>query len=214
MNRNAANALLKTLEEPPPEGIFLLVSTRPARLPVTIRSRCQRINFTRVDHNTGVTWLMGRAGVADEQAAELLNLAQGRPLLALDLAGSDLVSRQVEVLSDLGRLIKAPEDVTGLARKWQEYGAQDVFRWLMGYMLRMARIKLHESKEAMEPSRIGRDLHHIANQLNLPQLVNSHDLAMQHYRAVTGPFNLNPVGLLEDFIIYWQAQYQLQEKRR
>src|SRR5581483_3689892 len=43
LNRFAANALLKTLEEPPPRTVLILVATQPSRLPATILSRCQRI---------------------------------------------------------------------------------------------------------------------------------------------------------------------------
>ncbi len=46
MNQNAANAFLKTLEEPPEDSLIILISTNPDRLPETIRSRCTRINFT------------------------------------------------------------------------------------------------------------------------------------------------------------------------
>jgi len=46
MNQYAANAFLKTLEEPPQESLIILVSSNPGRLPDTIRSRCSRINFT------------------------------------------------------------------------------------------------------------------------------------------------------------------------
>ena len=45
MNANAANALLKALEEPPPRCLFLLVSAAPGRLPVTIRSRCRQLKL-------------------------------------------------------------------------------------------------------------------------------------------------------------------------
>ncbi len=49
MNRNAANSLLKTLEEPPEQAIIILVNNDYMRLPVTIRSRCQRLIFTPPD---------------------------------------------------------------------------------------------------------------------------------------------------------------------
>src|SRR3569832_2564259 len=45
LNINAANTLLKTLEEPPPLSLFVLVTAQPSRLPVTVISRCQRIHF-------------------------------------------------------------------------------------------------------------------------------------------------------------------------
>jgi DNA polymerase-3 subunit delta' len=50
MNQYAANAFLKTLEEPPPDSVIILVSSKPDRLPDTIQSRCSRINFTPLSH--------------------------------------------------------------------------------------------------------------------------------------------------------------------
>ena len=49
MNRNAANALLKTLEEPPKRGILILISHSPGRLPATIRSRCRKLVLNKLD---------------------------------------------------------------------------------------------------------------------------------------------------------------------
>ena len=47
MTENAANALLKTLEEPPPQSLLILCSARPSRLPATIVSRCQRLTIPK-----------------------------------------------------------------------------------------------------------------------------------------------------------------------
>ncbi|HEY3460686.1 MAG TPA: DNA polymerase III subunit delta', partial [Casimicrobiaceae bacterium] len=60
MNAAAANALLKTLEEPPPDTHFLLVSHQPGRLPATIASRCQRIAAPRPTVEEGCAWLQAR----------------------------------------------------------------------------------------------------------------------------------------------------------
>jgi DNA polymerase-3 subunit delta' len=83
MNAAAANALLKTLEEPPPDTHFLLVSHQPGRLPATIASRCQRIAAPRPTVEEGSAWLRAH-GVRD--AEELLAQACFAPLRALALA--------------------------------------------------------------------------------------------------------------------------------
>ena len=83
MNAAAANALLKTLEEPPADTYLMLVSHQPARLPATIVSRCQRLLVPEPDAATAAAWLATQ-GVAD--GARMLALAGGAPLLALDLA--------------------------------------------------------------------------------------------------------------------------------
>lgn len=85
LNRAAANALLKALEEPLPGTLFLLISSESHRLLPTIRSRCQTIPVLRPAHAVAVEWLQ-QAGVAD--ADHWLALAGGAPCLALDLASS------------------------------------------------------------------------------------------------------------------------------
>ncbi len=83
MNAAAANALLKTLEEPPPETYLLLVAHQSARLPATIRSRCRHVPAPRATAAQAQAWLQAQ-GLAN--AASLLGQAGGAPLVALTLA--------------------------------------------------------------------------------------------------------------------------------
>jgi DNA polymerase-3 subunit delta' len=83
MNPNAANALLKGLEEPPPGAFFLLVSHRPARLLATVRSRCVAVPVPTPDAKASAAWL-AQQGASD--AARWLGFASGAPLLALQYA--------------------------------------------------------------------------------------------------------------------------------
>lgn len=85
MNRNTANALLKTLEEPAPGTLFLLVSNEPLRLLPTIRSRCQVVPMP-LPQTAAAEKVLAAAGVAD--AARWLALAGGSPGLALELSVS------------------------------------------------------------------------------------------------------------------------------
>ncbi len=82
---SAANSLLKTLEEPGQNVLILLVSARPHRLPVTIRSRCQSLRFSEPDESLSLEWLQQsrqiKAGTAQLQQA--LKQAHGSPLEAL-----------------------------------------------------------------------------------------------------------------------------------
>ena len=83
MNAAAANALLKTLEEPRPDTFLILVAHAPGRLPATLRSRCRRFPAPRADRASALAWLVAH-GVADAEAA--LAQAAGAPLAALALA--------------------------------------------------------------------------------------------------------------------------------
>ncbi len=86
MNPHAANSLLKSLEEPSPSVVFLLVSHRPARLLPTIRSRCVALAVPIPDRETSLRWLSER-GVED--AARWLAYAGGAPRLALEYASGE-----------------------------------------------------------------------------------------------------------------------------
>ncbi len=89
LNRNAANALLKVLEEPPEKTLLLLLADAPGRLIATIRSRCRRIDLRPVPDEKIVDWLVNENAVAAEDASVIVKNARGRPGYALRLASSD-----------------------------------------------------------------------------------------------------------------------------
>lgn len=86
LNVNAANALLKNLEEPPPRTIFILVTHRPHQLLPTIRSRCQQIALAPPEHAAAAAWLAAN-GVRSPDLA--LAHTGNAPLLALEMQDSD-----------------------------------------------------------------------------------------------------------------------------
>lgn len=85
MNVNAANAVLKTLEEPSARGVIFLVSHAPGRLLPTIRSRCRRLVFEPWPPEVLADWLQRREGLDAGEAQQLARRAQGSPGRALAL---------------------------------------------------------------------------------------------------------------------------------
>ncbi len=86
LNMAAANGLLKTLEEPPPRSLLILISHHPRRLPATVRSRCQQVAVSIPSRSEALDWLVAHA-VPIAQVAALLDEAGGAPLAALALYG-------------------------------------------------------------------------------------------------------------------------------
>jgi DNA polymerase-3 subunit delta' len=82
LNRNAANALLKTLEEPTPGTLLILVAAYPSRLAATIRSRCVRVRIPRAATRVALDWLAAQRPGADWRAT--LAICGGEPFAALD----------------------------------------------------------------------------------------------------------------------------------
>ena len=110
LNVNAANALLKILEEPPPKGVLLMVSHSPGRLLSTIRSRCRRLAFQPLGLETAAGFLRARAELSDEAALRLARMAGGAPGRALALAAANALTLDDaarELLADLPRLDEA-----------------------------------------------------------------------------------------------------------
>lgn len=115
MNPHSANALLKSLEEPPGAAMFLLVSHRPARLLATLRSRCVPVPVLLPEAGAARKWLEAQ-GVRD--AAKRLSFAGGAPLQALadtENKRGALVDEILKMLAarDAGRL-QAQRDREGL----------------------------------------------------------------------------------------------------
>lgn len=119
MNTNAANALLKTLEEPSPKSWLVLVSDRPDLLPATVRSRCQKLALRPPARDEALRWLQDECKGAERGKLELaLELSGDAPLKARDLVQGDGLSAGLavrQVLLDLaaGRSVSA-----SVAEEW------------------------------------------------------------------------------------------------
>lgn len=106
LERGAANALLKNLEEPPPSSIFLLVSHAPERLLPTIRSRCRTLRLSALDDDAMTSALGAALPDADErEISELILAGEGSPGRAiafrgLDIAGLDAAMAAITIKGD------------------------------------------------------------------------------------------------------------------
>jgi len=121
MNRNAQNALLKTLEEPGERTLLLLLSDQPARLLATVRSRCQQRALPLPEPAQARQWLEEQLGQSD-RAAALLALAGGAPLQALALDGSEWFAQRGKLLNLCLALLAGRQPVSQVA---QQFAAQD-----------------------------------------------------------------------------------------
>jgi DNA polymerase-3 subunit delta' len=125
MNAFAANSLLKTLEEPAPSTVWLLVSEQPGRLPQTVRSRCQQINLAVPARHEALPWLEARLASEAPQHADdalrCLRLAHGAPLRALRLACDDQLGLRSALIEGLFGIAEDANDPIAVAAEWQRY---------------------------------------------------------------------------------------------
>ena len=155
MNINAANALLKNLEEPPQGLLFILVSHKPQQLLPTILSRCVMITLSSPDEETATSWLSGQ-GV--KNPAETLAVSGFSPLQAVQLdAGLG------EEHDKLLRAIRMPQDldVFALAEALQKSEQMLVVQWLQQWCYDLSSMKLagrlryHPGEEAAIKKLVG-----------------------------------------------------------
>ena len=126
MTTNAANSLLKTLEEPPGDALLILVVDRPGHLPATIFSRCQRMNVRAPAEDVGLDWL--NTIKPGKDWGLLLREAGNAPLAALQAmersADTAAMARQFAAVAE-GR--EAP---LGVAASWAKLEPEFVLSWL------------------------------------------------------------------------------------
>jgi DNA polymerase-3 subunit delta' len=106
MNVAAANALLKTLEEPSPLNVLILVTSRPRRLPATIPSRCQRIRFSPLPVAVVSQYLQDKCGLDPDMARILATCSGGSISQALEMNQQTYLETRDEVLNSLSSFFK------------------------------------------------------------------------------------------------------------
>lgn len=137
LNNNSANALLKTLEEPSPNTYLFLVTDLPGRLKPTIRSRCQRLQFTAPTTASCKDCLFEILGV--EVPAEVLSAAGNRPMRALDLIASGAVAQRqefIKTLTDLSRRRVSILATVNLASKFGDIAAIEYLLWISSILIK------------------------------------------------------------------------------
>ena len=140
MNTNAANALLKTLEEPPINTIFILIASQIEQLPVTIRSRCSEFHFRAPDREIGLQWLQ-KKGI-ETHAESYLMMAGRAPLAAIDLSYQNEIENLREVFSSINQLWARKISSLELANEWKKHNFQNIFNHLNQFLNDLLKLKL------------------------------------------------------------------------
>ncbi len=200
MNEKSANALLKTLEEPPGDAILILLTTQPDLLLSTIRSRCQHLRFSPLD-DTVVAELLEQQGIERQKAAELAPLAAGSMQYAAQLdADQDQVLRR-ELLTGLthassrsiGSIFDTAETLAGNRDETLK-----LFDILTGLIRDLVVLRAAGESGVANKSLI-KELSAESDRFLQVSLMEALELALTTRRAVQG--NANPKLSLECFLL-------------
>jgi DNA polymerase-3 subunit delta' len=199
MNRAAANALLKTLEEPAPRSILILVSSHPDRLPATIRSRCQVVKFSPPGRDEVRRWLGGRA--EDGELEELLAISGGAPLRALKALEEGWLEVGRRLGAELGALKGRRTNPLRIVEEWEKRPLTLVLDSLKRCVTDLVRLTSGLEDPTLYHPALRADLHSLGQGIDLQQLHRFNDELLQLDRDLS--HNLNVQMMLEHIANRW-----------
>ena len=217
MNINAANALLKNLEEPASNTLIFLLSHQPGLLLPTIRSRCQKIKISRPSEEIALSWLQQH--MSNDQAKLCLQLAFGAPLQALNFADEERQQERREIQKRLLELLRSEIVCSDAAKSLGQYPIEDVLDNLMLSLQHLSRgLQLHsanvsadlsagiEGKGGTSTNGNTKELNNIAINLTAAHIKPLHkfnSVLTQARSAVQSTANPNVLLLLESVCFQW-----------
>ena len=202
MNRQAANALLKTLEEPPPRTVLALCTERRASLPLTIQSRCQRVDFPPVAAESAGAWL--RAHLPDApDLGSLMALYDHAPLVVVSAHAKGDLGLRDDLIEDLERLALGRADPIKVAARWSTLDTPSVFLWLVKLLGDLIAVKSGASTGRVSNRDRVERLKDLAHPHRLCQLFACYDqlLRDRQYLQIAG--GVPAINFLEAFAITW-----------
>jgi DNA polymerase III subunit delta' len=138
----AANALLKTLEEPTPQGYLLLTSGQPGRLPATVRSRCQHVALRAPDAASVAQWL----GVSPAVVRDAQRSVGAAPLSLAAALQDDSLSIFKKLEADLAEIYEDRLDPQAVASSWAKGDTELALSWLRRRIHEEVRARLGEPR--------------------------------------------------------------------
>jgi DNA polymerase-3 subunit delta' len=210
MNQNAANSLLKTLEEPVPGTVIILVSNKKHALLPTIKSRCQCIEVSVPQTHIALNWLESQQV---QQPQLMLSLASGAPLKAQILAQGEQMQLRKNVIEQFLSIhshstdpVLIAEELVKLTKKNKNntsaLTAFDIVVWMDAIVTDIARLSQNCHESAINNIDYLQSLQQTTNRLYLKKVMQLSDSINKAYFSIQGSMNLNL--LFEQLLIDWK----------
>ncbi len=204
MNLNAANALLKSLEEPSGDTVLLLISHQPSRLLPTIKSRCVQQACPLPGRQQSLDWLAARLPeLGPELREQLLTLAAGSPLAALKLHEQKVLELRAHVVDGVKKLLKQQQSASQLAEGWNALPLILLFDWFCEWAHLILRHQMAGDEVELGAADMQKVLQYLAQKSSQQKVIALQDWLLEHRQKVLGKANLNRVLLLEALLVQW-----------
>jgi len=196
MLHQAANSLLKTLEEPSENTCLILIAHSLSSLPVTIRSRCQLLTVKEIELAQAQSWLND---LACEETDQYLRLANGAPLLAYDLWKKDTLALETAIFNDFLALLNGRLDPLIFAEKCVSLKSVPVLKWIMSWLNDAIKCSYETVDQVLIQTERSVDLKVIVEKLNLKEIHGLLDRLAQLIALES--YQVNQQLMIEEFAI-------------
>ncbi len=206
MNLNAANALLKSLEEPSGDTVLLLVCHQPSRLLPTVKSRCVQQACPLPSEAQSLAWLAtALPDSSEEERIELLTLAAGSPLNAVKLNTQGVREQRAQVVEGVKKLLKQQVAASQLAEGWNSIPLLQLFDWFCDWAQLTLRYQLTKDEDGLGLADMRKVVQYLADKSGQGKVLAIQEWLLAQRQKVLGKANLNRVLLLEALLVQWAS---------
>ena len=151
LSRDAADSLLKILEEPPKNTYFIITSHRAKQLSATIQSRCSEVFISNPSTKEIEDWL-NKENTSNGDLELALNLASGRPLKIKELLDDNILDSRNGFISEISQLIKQGKNITSLSEEWPKNPKALILKleWMSNLMMDAIRYQMTDDQKEVQ----------------------------------------------------------------
>ncbi len=204
MNNAASNAFLKCLEEPTERTLIILITEKPAKLPATIISRCQKLAIATPDKKTVADWLTNTLhsdAAVSKSLYSNIALAQGAPLLALDYADDETLTLRNDCFTAWMAIAKQLKSPVLVAEDWHKLPALSLMFWITSWIIDLIKCSYHARIENLYNPDLNVQLQELSERLELKGLYKLYDLLLLGRQRLDT--QINKQLLFEEILIQW-----------
>lgn len=200
MNQAAANAFLKTLEEPSGQVLLILVTHQPGALPPTIVSRCQRVLFKAYSDSAVLQWVEAQIKGDKNKALQLLTVANYAPLQAIELESLNYLPLRDRLLKSLINTVTQRESAVMVVNALLKEDIKLILHIIIIFLMGVLRLQLncHDFVLNVDHLPLLQELSSVLSQEKLLEILQQ---LQETWRVVTGSIAVNSQLLLEEIFL-------------
>lgn len=203
LNLSAANALLKTLEEPAPDSLIILVSDHSGQLPATVLSRCQQLLFPRPPAALAMPWLIHEINDSAADPVLLLRLTGGAPLAASRLLKDNKLAFRQSFYQSLIALSEGKADLIQCASQCQDEDSLKLVDLFSSWMVDLLKLHLNGAPDQVTNTDYAPALSALSNKIARTRVSRLTEFLTDTRRQLCEGINLNKTLIAENLLFRW-----------